>query len=158
MAWPSGKAEDCKSFTPSSNLGAACIVLKSGCRRQPLLGLTSSILAGLKTPFFSTQGLRVWTSSNRPILKVGRKLFTYQKLLGGRGLSQANFPPIAFPNQNQIFPKRILAYLNFHFLVIIDKKLFNKKRIWYSGYYLSLPNWRDGFDSHYPLDYIFLSE
>ena len=22
-AWPSGKAEDCKSFTPSSNLGAA---------------------------------------------------------------------------------------------------------------------------------------
>jgi hypothetical protein len=24
-AWPSGKAEDCKSFTPSSNLGAAFI-------------------------------------------------------------------------------------------------------------------------------------
>ena len=140
MAWPSGKAEDCKSFTPSSNLGAACIVLKSGCRRQPLLGFPTGILAGLKTPFFSTQGLRVWPSSNRPILKVGRKLFTYQKLLGGRGLSQANFPSIAFRNQNQIFPERILAYLNFHFLVIIDKKFFNKKRIWYSGYYLSLPN------------------
>jgi hypothetical protein len=25
VAWPSGKAEDCKSFTPSSNLGAACM-------------------------------------------------------------------------------------------------------------------------------------
>ena len=24
-AWPSGKAEDCKSFTPSSNLGAAFV-------------------------------------------------------------------------------------------------------------------------------------
>jgi hypothetical protein len=24
-AWPSGKAEDCKSFTPSSNLGAALV-------------------------------------------------------------------------------------------------------------------------------------
>ena len=26
-AWPSGKAEDCKSFTPSSNLGAAFLYL-----------------------------------------------------------------------------------------------------------------------------------
>ncbi|EDY39857.1 hypothetical protein CPCC7001_2739 [Cyanobium sp. PCC 7001] len=26
-AWPSGKAEDCKSFTPSSNLGAASFLL-----------------------------------------------------------------------------------------------------------------------------------
>jgi hypothetical protein len=25
-AWPSGKAEDCKSFTPSSNLGAALMI------------------------------------------------------------------------------------------------------------------------------------
>jgi hypothetical protein len=25
-AWPSGKAEDCKSFTPSSNLGAAFLL------------------------------------------------------------------------------------------------------------------------------------
>ncbi len=31
-AWPSGKAEDCKSFTPSSNLGAAFLqtLLTSG--------------------------------------------------------------------------------------------------------------------------------
>ena len=28
-AWPSGKAEDCKSFTPSSNLGAAFFVASS---------------------------------------------------------------------------------------------------------------------------------
>lgn len=29
-AWPSGKAEDCKSFIPSSNLGAALVVLICG--------------------------------------------------------------------------------------------------------------------------------
>ena len=27
MVWPSGKAEDCKSFTPSSNLGTAFLRL-----------------------------------------------------------------------------------------------------------------------------------
>jgi hypothetical protein len=31
-AWPSGKAEDCKSFTPSSNLGAA---FKFLCPKDP---------------------------------------------------------------------------------------------------------------------------
>ena len=40
-AWPSGKAEDCKSFTPSSNLGAAFI---NGC--------------GLKLRLISEAGLR----------------------------------------------------------------------------------------------------
>ena len=42
-AWPSGKAEDCKSFTPSSNLGAA---LNNG------FGLKLSLIleAGLSFP------------------------------------------------------------------------------------------------------------
>jgi hypothetical protein len=35
-AWPSGKAEDCKSFIPSSNLGAALKEKKSKNEEEPL--------------------------------------------------------------------------------------------------------------------------
>jgi hypothetical protein len=43
-AWPSGKAEDCKSFIPSSNLGAAFFQTagsSSGCSRQSTPGLAT---------------------------------------------------------------------------------------------------------------------
>ncbi|MDP6852211.1 MAG: hypothetical protein QGH52_05965, partial [Prochlorococcaceae cyanobacterium ETNP1_MAG_8] len=39
-AWPSGKAEDCKSFIPSSNLGAAFDnVLQTSCSNWRVLVL-----------------------------------------------------------------------------------------------------------------------
>ena len=44
--------------------------------------LSHTILAGLKTSFSRTQGLGVWTSSNRPILKVIPLDFFFWKNVG----------------------------------------------------------------------------
>ena len=46
-AWPSGKAEDCKSFTPSSNLGAASFRTGLSIRPTPCVGFHTRLVWGM---------------------------------------------------------------------------------------------------------------